>query len=124
MEIVMEPEVQQSAIRPKTRAQKSAPQRSSEDMVAAAAGVAQGRAVIVTKDESVLVIENLVKEVFGTVDPDFVHALVYQILSAVSGQKMNEADLLFVVSFIRDAKPRNQMETLLVAQMALIHLAT
>jgi hypothetical protein len=65
----------------------------------------------------------LLMNAIGTVDRDFLSGLVVQILDITSNGEVNEGKLNFVLSIIKDAKPRNQLQAMLAAQAAVLHLA-
>jgi hypothetical protein len=66
----------------------------------------------------------LMQNALGTVDDAFMHGLLKQLAGASSGGKeVDEASLNFMVSVIKGNEPRDQLETMLVAQMAAIHMA-
>jgi hypothetical protein len=65
----------------------------------------------------------LLKKALGNVDHDFFFSVLVQLLSVCSNYgDLDEHQLKFMVSFIRDRKPRNQLEALLAVQMATVHL--
>ena len=58
-------------------------------------------------------------------DPDFLDGILPQLLNAGSrGGKSDERGLNFLLSVIKGVKPRDQVEALLAAQMAVVHAAT
>jgi hypothetical protein len=60
----------------------------------------------------------------GTTDRDFLSGLLHQIVQITSGGGyVHEGKLNFVLSIIRDAKPRNQLQAMLASQAAVLHLA-
>ena len=64
----------------------------------------------------------LLTEALGTVDGDFVIGLLTQLSSATSqDQRPNESAINFLLSVIKGAKPKDQFEAMLAAQMAAIH---
>jgi hypothetical protein len=69
------------------------------------------------------------RKAFGTIDneigDDFVNALIKQLgnASARDGNVVDE-DLNFMLAVVIGLKPRDQMETMLAAQMATVHMAT
>ena len=66
----------------------------------------------------------LVASEIGTADLDFYHGLVDQLANAASTrQKVSEKTLNFMLAVIKGIKPRDQVETMLAAQMAAVHLA-
>jgi hypothetical protein len=67
----------------------------------------------------------LLAEALGTVDGDFVKGLLTQLGNATSqDQRPNESAINFLLSVIKGAKPKDQFEAMLAAQMAAIHTAT
>jgi hypothetical protein len=64
-------------------------------------------------------------EALGSADDDFVNGLLNQLANAGShGPKIDEDALNFMVSVIKGIKPRDQVESMLAAQMAAVHMAT
>ena len=59
---------------------------------------------------------------FGTQDTDFVCGITQQLMDAAASFHHGEA-IGFLLSVIRDIKPRDHLEGMLAAQMASIHLA-
>ena len=67
----------------------------------------------------------LLAEALGTVDGDFVKGLLTQLGNATSqDQRPDESAINFLLSVIKGAKPKDQFEAMLAAQMAAIHTAT
>jgi hypothetical protein len=67
----------------------------------------------------------LLMEAIGTMDFDFVDGLVRQIVDAGSqGREVNERWLNFMLSIVKGVKPKDQLEAMLAAQMAAVHMAT
>jgi hypothetical protein len=67
----------------------------------------------------------LLMEALGTADLDFVTGLLQQLANAGSqGQKVDESGINFLLSVVKGAKPKDQFEAMLSAQMAAIHTAT
>jgi hypothetical protein len=67
----------------------------------------------------------LLMEALGTTDSDFLNGLLGQLLNAGSqGKQPDEAGLNFMLAVVKDVKPRDQLEAMLAAQMAAVHLAT
>jgi len=61
-------------------------------------------------------------EALGTTDYDFVDGLLRQLTNAgLDGDKANEANINFLLAVVRDAKPKDQLEAMLLAQMAVVH---
>ena len=66
----------------------------------------------------------LLAEALGAADFDFVDSMLKQLADAVSrGGKVGEEDLNFLLSTIKDVKPRDQFEAMLAAQMAVVHMS-
>jgi hypothetical protein len=62
---------------------------------------------------------------FGTKDPNFFHGLLHQVGNAGSkGQYPDEPGIKFMLAFIKGTKPRDEIEAMLIAQMAASHVAT
>jgi hypothetical protein len=64
----------------------------------------------------------LMQNALGTSDLAFMLGLLTQ-LARATGEKANEGDLNFMVSFINGIEPRDQVESTLAAQMATVHMA-
>jgi hypothetical protein len=64
-------------------------------------------------------------EAMGTVSVDFVNGLLKQLANAGShGRQIDDDALNFMLSVVEGIKPKDQLETMLAAQMAAIHTAT
>lgn len=64
----------------------------------------------------------LLMEALGTASYDFVSGLLAQLANAGSqGRQIDESELNFMLSVIKDIKPRDQLEAMLAAQMAAVH---
>jgi hypothetical protein len=80
--------------------------------------------VISLDHPDVLIGTALLAEALGTVDGDFVKGLLTQLGNATSqDQRPNESAINFLLSVIKGAKPKDQFEAMLAAQMAAIHTA-
>jgi hypothetical protein len=67
----------------------------------------------------------LLMEALGTADLDFVNGLLGQLANAGSqGNQPDEGGINFLLSIVKGAKPRDQLEAMLAAQMAAVHTAT
>ena len=67
----------------------------------------------------------LVMEALASADPDFANGIVGQLASASGrAQHIDERGLNFMLSVIKGIEPRDQLETMLAAQMAAVHVAT
>lgn len=61
----------------------------------------------------------------GTTDTDFLIGIVNQLGNAGSvGQKVDEQALNFLLSVVKGIQPKDQLETMLAAQMAAVHSLT
>jgi hypothetical protein len=66
----------------------------------------------------------LLGQALGTANDDFINGFIDQLATLASPDgKIDEARLNFIVSIIKDNKPRDQNEAMLAAQMAAVHLA-
>ena len=64
-------------------------------------------------------------EALGTTDPNFLNGLLRQIINVGShGAEADEGGTNFVLSVIKGVEPKDQVEAMLAAQMAAVHLAT
>src|SRR5262245_43655731 len=67
----------------------------------------------------------LLMEALGTASPKFTLGLVRQLESASShGRQIDQRAFNFMLSVVTDLKPKDQLETVLAAQMAAVHMAT
>ncbi len=67
----------------------------------------------------------LLAEAIGTTDGDFLNGLLRQLVNAGSqGGEVDEAGLNFMLAVVKDVKPKDQLEAMLAAQMAAVHMAT
>lgn len=67
----------------------------------------------------------LLMAALGTTDPDFLDGLLGQLVNAGSqGRKVDERGLNFMLSVIKGVEPKDQVEAMLAAQMAAVHMAT
>jgi hypothetical protein len=67
----------------------------------------------------------LLMDALGTADLDFFNDLVDQLAKASSrGGQTNEHGLNFMLSVMKGIQPRDQLEAMLAAQMAAVHIAT
>jgi hypothetical protein len=60
----------------------------------------------------------------GTVYPEFFDGLTLQLVNASQGQGPSEAVVNFMLAVIKGVEPRDQVEAMLAAQMAAVHMAT
>ena len=80
--------------------------------------------VISIDHPNVLVGHMLVQNALGSLDDGFTNGLLTQLAQATSGgPKVNEADLNFMLSFIKGIEPRDQIESTLAAHMAVGNMA-
>jgi hypothetical protein len=68
--------------------------------------------------------ELLMMDALGTGDRDFMHGILTQLANAASpqGRPASETDLNFMLSVVKDIKPRDHFECMLAAQAAAVHL--
>jgi len=68
----------------------------------------------------------LLMNALAATEPDFVNGLLVQLANASSkgNGAADEAGLNFMLSVIKSVQPRDELETLLAAQMAAVHVAT
>jgi hypothetical protein len=65
------------------------------------------------------------RKAFGTDDLQFAEGILNQLLNVASkGQAVDERGMAFVQSVVVGIEPRDQLETMLAAQMAAVHNAT
>jgi hypothetical protein len=83
------------------------------------------RATIETDHPNEAVGPLLLAEALGSAERDFIGGLIRQLAQAGSqGQEVDEAGLNFMLSVVKDAKPKDHLEAMLAAQMAAVHMAT
>jgi len=69
--------------------------------------------------------QTLMMDALASADGDFVGGIVSQLANASRrGQHIDERGLNFMLSVIKGIEPRDQLETMLAAQMAAVHVAT
>ncbi len=67
----------------------------------------------------------LLQEALGSEDDDFVIGLLQQLAALTStGNQTDEHKLNFLLSIIKGVEPKDQLETMLAAQMAAVHMAS
>src|SRR5262249_40745520 len=67
----------------------------------------------------------LLMESLASADCDFVNGIVYQLANASGqGQDIDEHGFNFMLSVIKGIEPRDQLEAMLAAQMAAVHVAS
>jgi hypothetical protein len=67
----------------------------------------------------------LLLKAIGSTDGDFLHGLTKQLVNAGSqGLKADEHGINFMLSVIKGIEPRDQVEAMLAAQMAAVHMAS
>ena len=60
----------------------------------------------------------------GTTDFDFYSGLIRQLLNASKEKEVSEGGTNFMLSVIKGIEPRDQIEAMLAAQMAAVHMAS
>ena len=64
-------------------------------------------------------------EALGTANSDFLNGLIHQLANVgFRGGEIDESSLNFLLAVINGIKPNDQLEAMLAAQMAVIHMAT
>ncbi len=64
-------------------------------------------------------------DALGTRDGDFLGGLLEQLVNAgTQGQEPDEAGVNFMLSVVKGVEPKDQVEAMLAAQMAAVHMAT
>ena len=67
----------------------------------------------------------MLMEAIGTKEPDFMFPFISQLVNAGSqGPKVDVKGLNFMLSVVKGVQPKDQMEAMLAAQMAAVHMAT
>src|SRR5437879_2943057 len=67
----------------------------------------------------------LLMDALGTADIDFYRGLLDQVAGAASaGGQIDEHTLNFMLSVVKGVEPKDQLEAMLAAQMAAVHVAT
>jgi hypothetical protein len=67
----------------------------------------------------------LVMDALASADEDFLNGIMNQLANASAhGQDIDERGLNFMLSVIKGIEPRDQLEAMLAAQMAAVHVAT
>ncbi len=67
----------------------------------------------------------LLMEALGTVELDFLDGLLGQLANAgTQGRVVDERGLNFMLAVVKGVEPKDQVETMLAAQMAAVHMAT
>ena len=67
----------------------------------------------------------LLMEALGTTNLDFLNGLTGQLANVgTQGRKLDESALNFMLAMVKGIEPRDQVETMLAAQMAAVHNAT
>ncbi len=61
----------------------------------------------------------------GTADIDFLDGFLNQLVNASApGREVDERELGFMLSLVKSVRPRDEVEAMLAAQMAAVHMAT
>lgn len=67
----------------------------------------------------------LLMEALGATELEFLNGLLRQLANAGSqGKSLDESGLNFMLSVVKGIEPKDQVETMLAAQMAAVHMAT
>jgi hypothetical protein len=70
-----------------------------------------------------VVAQVLLTQALGTNDFDFLSGILNQLLKVTTGDGVNERQLNFMLSVIKGIKPSDQVEAMIGAQMAVVHVA-
>jgi hypothetical protein len=85
----------------------------------------EGDAAKLTPDHPDATIGTLaVMRAIGTADLDFFDGLMLQLVNASKGQGPSENGVNFMLAVIKGVEPRDQVEAMLAAQMAAVHMAS
>lgn len=69
--------------------------------------------------------EILLMDALGTADPDFLNGLLTQLAKVGTiGRDVDERRLNFMLAVVKGLEPKDEVEAMLAAQMAAIHMAT
>jgi hypothetical protein len=72
-----------------------------------------------------LVGRGVLREALGTADSDFCDGIINQLIRAASHDgKVNERELNFMLSVIKGIRPKDELEAMLGAQMAAVHVTS
>jgi hypothetical protein len=86
---------------------------------------AKGTTSIAPDHPDIAIGGKLLMGALGTTSPDFYEGLLTQLVSAGSkGQEPNERDINFMLSVVKGIEPRDEIEAMLAAQMAAVHMAS
>ena len=113
----------------KLRAEDSNKQSNAAEQSGHSTGVAPkslGRSpmVEVLENGSIgLKCESILKKALGTTDDYFVQGIIRQLARLTPDGRVDEDQLNFMLSIIKEINSRNQLETMLAAQMATVHVA-
>jgi hypothetical protein len=66
----------------------------------------------------------LLMKALGTGDFHFLHGILDQLENATAGNTVNVRELNFMLAVVKGVEPRDQVEAMLTAQMAVVHIAT
>jgi hypothetical protein len=67
--------------------------------------------------------EQLMINAMGVADREAMHGILRQLVRAsVSGERPDEVNLSFMISMVRNIRPRDSVEAMLVAQMVSVHV--
>jgi hypothetical protein len=65
----------------------------------------------------------LLTQALGANDYDFLYGILDQLENATTGDTVDEQQLNFMLSVVRNIKPSDQLEAMMAAQMAIVHRA-
>ena len=84
-----------------------------------------GETIVETRPRDLPVEDTVYRDAFGSEDPDFIEGLIGQLFNAgTQGQHGDGKGPNFMLAVIHGIEPRDQVESMLAAQMAAVHMAT
>jgi hypothetical protein len=85
----------------------------------------KGKSVVSLDHPDMATGEALLMNTLGTTEPDFLHGIINQLANAACcGPKVNEGAVNFLLSVVKGIDPKDQLETMLAAQMGTVHMLT
>jgi hypothetical protein len=89
-------------------------------------GAKKGSVINVSRDHPMPSLANALNmRALGTADPDFYDGLLGQLVNpSTQGKEPDERGVNFMMSMIRGIAPKDEVESMMAAQMAAVHIAT
>jgi hypothetical protein len=104
--------------------ERAAPEAHLQSATAPRVKVLDGGGIVFDHPDQAVAVVHLMAAL-GTTDRDFCGGIVEQLGDAASYDcKVDERALNFMLSVVKGVRPRDQVETMLAAQMAAVHVAT